>query len=474
MAPPRPHSPPLPAWAADNALFRRHRRLLPLLLPVASFRALLPVVSHCIVSGLGRNPFVASRLLLASSRLSLPFSLLLLSHLPASSLSPFSFNSLIRVSPPGLALRLFDQMRHRGVPPDRYTLPFLIHACSSSDRLLCQSLHGQSLRLGYCSHLFTQTALMNAYFACGLVVAARRVFDEIQVKDVVAWTGMVSGYVDSGLFLLGVEVFREMKGCEESVRPNVATVVSVASACAGLGSLEYAEGLHAYVEKVGLEGELMVTNALIDMYGKCGGIELAHGLFGLMPQKDLHSWTAMISGLASHGHGKEAVAMFLSMREAGVLPDSTTFVVVLSACSHAGLVDEGIFIFSSMESEYKVTPDIKHYGCMVDLFSRAGLIARAYQFIDSMPFEPNLAILGALLSACSINNELDIGELVIKRIESVCSYKGGASVLLSNIYANQNFWHEVDSLRRKIRNDTTCRKPPGQSVIAAEVPFMGS
>ncbi|KAG8058178.1 hypothetical protein GUJ93_ZPchr0002g26364 [Zizania palustris] len=259
---------------------------------------------------------------------------------------------------------------------------------------------------------------MNAYFACGLVVAARRVFDEIQGKDVVAWTGMVSGYVDSGLFLRGVEVFREMKGCEEPVRPNVATVVSVASACAGLGSLEFAEGLHAYVEKVGLEGELMVANALIDMHGKCGGIELAHGLFGLMPQKDLHSWTAMISGLASHGHGKEAVALFMSMREAGVLPDSTTFVVVLSACSHAGLVDEGISIFSSMESEYKVTPDIKHYGCMVDLFSRAGLIARAYQFIDNMPFEPNLAILGALLSACSINNELDIGELVIKRIES--------------------------------------------------------
>ncbi|CAM0946814.1 unnamed protein product [Alopecurus aequalis] len=471
MAPPPSVSLPLPAWAAANALFRRHRRLLPLLLPSTSLRALLPVLSHCLVSGLAGNPFVASRLLLASSRLSLPFSLLLLSHLPASSLSPFSFNSLIRASPPGLSLRLFDQMRRRGVPTDTYTLPFLIHACSGGGPPLSQTLHGQSIRLGYSAHLFTQTALMNMYFVCGLAALARRVFDEMQARDVVAWTSMVSGYMDSGMHLQAVEVFQEMRSGGEAVRPNMATVASVASACAGLGSLEYAKWLHGYVEKVGLEGKLIVTNAVMDMYGKCGGLESARAMFSLMHEKDLHSWTTMISGLASHGHGKEAVALFFSMREVGVLPDSTAFVVVLSACSHAGLVDEGISIFNSMESEYKVTPDIKHYGCMVDLFSRAGLLSRAYQLIDNMPFEPNLAILGALLSACSVNNELEIGELVLNKIESVCSYKGGAGVLLSNIYANQNLWQEVDSIRRKIRNGGIPRKPPGQSLVAAEVPF---
>ncbi|KAM3240320.1 hypothetical protein ACQJBY_053791 [Aegilops geniculata] len=471
MAPPS-SSPPLPAWAAANALFRRHRRLLPLLLPPASLCALLPVLSHCLVSGLAGNPFVASRLILASSRLSLTFSLLLLSHLPASSLSPFSFNSLIRASPPSLAPRLFEQMRRRGVPTDNYTLPFLIHACSGSDTPLGQSLHGKSVRLGYSSHVFTQTALMNMYFGCGLAVPAGRVFDEMQARDLVAWTGMVSGYVDSGMHLRAAEVFKEMRGSEEVARPNVATLVSVASAGAGLGSLEYAKGLHGYVEKVGLRGDLIVTNALMDMYGKCGSIESARALFDFMREKDLLSWTTMISGLASHGHGSEAVALFLSMREVGVLPDSTTFIVVLSACSHAGLVDEGISIFNSMASEYKVNPDIKHYGCMVDLFSRAGLLSRAYELIDNMPFEPNLAILGALLSACSVNNDLEIGELVLQKIDSVCSYKGGAGVLLSNIYANQNLWHEVDSIRRKIRNGTIPRKPPGQSSVASEVPFM--
>lgn len=310
------------------------------------------------------------------------------------------------------------------------------------------------------------------YFGCGLAVPAGRVFDEMQARDVVAWTGMVSGYVDSGMHLQAAEVFKEMIAGEEVARPNVATLVSVASACAGLGSLEHAKGLHGYVEKVGLRGDLIVTNALMDMYGKCGSIESARALFDFMHEKDLLSWTTVISGLASHGHGNEAVALFLSMREVGVLPDSTTFIVVLSACSHAGLVDEGISIFNSMASEYKVTPDIKHYGCMVDLFSRAGLLSRAYELIDSMPFEPNLAILGALLSACSVNNELEIGELVLRKIDSVCSYKGGAGVLLSNIYANQNLWHEVDSIRRKIRNGTIPRKPPGQSSVASEVPFM--
>ncbi|XP_025807879.1 pentatricopeptide repeat-containing protein At5g56310-like isoform X3 [Panicum hallii] len=443
MAPPRPSS-ALPAWATDNALLRRHRRLLPLVLPAVSHRDLLPALCYCLVSGLARNPFVASRLLLASSGLSLPFSLLLLSHLPASSLSPFSFNSLIRASPPGLALRLFDQMRRRGFSPDPYTLPFLIRACSGSDPPLCQSLHGQGFRLGYGGHLFTQTALMNMYFACGSVLAARRVFEEMLARDVVAWTGMVSGYVDSGMYLKAAEVFQQMRGADDLVRPNEATVVSVVSACAGLGSLEYAKGLHSYLEKIGLEGELIVRNALIDMY-------------------------AMISGLASHGHGNEAVALFFRMLEAGVRPDSTTFIVVLSACSHAGLVDEGIHVFNSMESEYHVSPSIKHYGCMVDLFSRAGFVHRAYEFISTMPFEPNLEILGALLSACSINNELEIGELVLSKIDSVCSYKGGAGVLLSNIYANQNLWQEVDIIRRKIRTEAIARKPPGQSLVATEV-----
>ncbi|KAF8783721.1 hypothetical protein HU200_000153 [Digitaria exilis] len=470
MAPPPPR-PSLPTWAEANSLFSRHRRLRPLLLPAASLRDLLPVLSHCLVSGLARNRFVASRLLVAFSGLSLPFSFLLLSHLPASSLSSFSFNSLIRASPPGLALRLFDRMRRRGIPPDTYTFPFLISACSGSDPPLCQSLHGQAVCLGYGDHLFTQTALMNMYFTSGSVVAARRVFEEMPERDVVAWTGVISRYVDSGMYLEAVEVFREMRGGEGLVRPNEATVVSVASACAGLGSLEYAKGLHSYVETIGLGGELIVRNALVDMYGKCGSIESARGLFSVMREKDLHSWTAMISGLASHGHGKEAVALFFRMLEEGIYPDSTTFIVVLSACSHAGLVDVGIRVFNSMVSEYHVSRNIKHYGCMVDLFSRAGLIHRAYEFISTMPVEPNLEILGALLSACSINNELEIGEIVLKKIESVCSHKGGADVLLSNIYANQNLWHEVDTIRRKIRSEAFARKPPGQSLIAAEVAF---
>ncbi|GJM90283.1 hypothetical protein PR202_ga06547 [Eleusine coracana subsp. coracana] len=250
MAPPPLPSGLLPSWAASNDLFRRHRRLVPLL-PAHLPPRPPPDPFPRIVSGLARNPFVASclprRLLPCLPPLHPPPPL----QSPTSSLSPFSFNSVIRASPPRLALGLFDQMRRRGVPPDPYTLPFLIHACSGSDPPLCQSLQGHAFRLGYGSHLFTQTALINMYFACGSVAAARRVFDEMQTRDVVAWTGMVSGYVDSQMYLQSVEVFREMRRADDLVRPNVATVVSVASACAGLGSLECAKGLHAYVEKGG-------------------------------------------------------------------------------------------------------------------------------------------------------------------------------------------------------------------------------
>lgn len=301
------------------------------------------------------------------------------------------------------------------------------------------------------------------YLLCGSLHDARRVFDEMPVRDVVVWTAMISGLCSNGLYRNALEVFIEMRGSDASVDPNVATMVSTMSACANLGSLEHAKCLHAYAEKVGVERNAFVRNSLIDLYAKCGGIILATQVFNKMNERDLLSWTAMISGLASHGFGKEALKLFSNMIKEGTSPDSTTFIAVLSACSHTGLVDEAITIFGSMEKVYNVAPEIKHYGCMVDLLSRAGLLSHAYEFIANMPFEPNLAILGALLSACRVHKNLEIGELVVKKIESICRHKGGANVLLSNIYADQSQWHEVASVRERARRDAS--KPPGQSWI---------
>nr|CAD1832081.1 unnamed protein product [Ananas comosus var. bracteatus] len=449
---PTPPSPPPP------------RLLLPTLPPPPP-----PLLAYALVSGLFRNPFVSSRiLLLASSASDLSFSRLLFTHIPKPNL--FSYNTIIRAlaeSPehhPGAAFEVYDEMLQRGARPDKYTFPFLLKACRCPlDLHLCKSAHTHLLVLGFDIDPFVQTELMNMYFLCGSLHDARRVFDEMSVRDVVVWTAMISGLCSNGLYRNALEVFIEMRGSDPGVDPNVATMVSTMSACANLGSLEHAKCLHAYAEKVGVERNAFVRKSLIDLYAKCGGIILATQVFNKMNERDLLSWTAMISGLASHGFGKEALKLFSNMIKAGTSPDSTTFIAVLSACSHAGLVDEAITIFGSMEKVYNVTPEIKHYGCMVDLFSRAGLLSHAYEFIANMPFEPNLTILGALLSACRVHKNLEIGELVVKKIESICRHKGGANVLLSNIYADQCQWHEVAAVRERARRDAS--KPPGQSWI---------
>ncbi|XP_072955147.1 pentatricopeptide repeat-containing protein At2g02980, chloroplastic-like isoform X2 [Typha angustifolia] len=406
--------PETPTWVSTNLIFQRHPRLLSLSNPNQSLPRLLPILAYAIVSGLFRNPFVSSRVLLSSISLSpqnLQFAALVFAHVEKPNL--FSWNTIIRAFAASdehylSAFRLFDEMLQTGARPDKFTFPFLLKACRSCDEL----------RWGLGGH---------------------------------------------GLHKEALEVFNEIRSCAANVVPNVATVVSTMSACANLGSLEHAKSLHAYVEKVGLERDVFVRNSLIDTYAKCGSLASSAAMFHMMSEKDLHSWTAMMTGLASHGFGKEALEIFSCMQKTGTMPDSTTFVAILSACSHAGLVNEGIIIFQSMERVYKVTPDIKHYGCMVDLFSRAGLLSRAYEFIISMTLEPNLAILGALLSSCSVYSDLEVGELVIEKIESSCQYKGGADVLLSNIYANWSQWHEVVFTRE--RGQRKASKPPGQSWI---------
>lgn len=355
-------------------------------------------------------------------------------------------------------------MLQRRTLPDKHTFPFLLKACRSSrDLYLGKLVHAHSVVLALDADPFVQTAVVRMYLSCGCLSEARKMFDGMPHKDVVAWTAMISGLVDQGCHWEALEVINEMRFSGLDVSPNVATMVSTMLACTNLGSLVHAKSLHAYVEKVGLEGDVFIRNSLIDMYAKCGSIIHAVQVFNRMSERDLHSWTALITGLASHGFGKEALDAFSQMQRMNVVPDSTTFVAVLSACSHAGLAVEGLEIFDSMERIHGVVPELKHYGCMVDLLSRAGLLDCAYELVSNMPMEPNLAILGALLSACRIHDDLEIGELVSKKIDSICRYKGGVHVLLSNIYANKQQWNEVASIREMTGRDAS--KPPGWSWI---------
>lgn len=378
----------------------------------------------------------------------------------------FSFNTMIKFDP-SAALSYYVEMIGRGMPPDKHTFPFLLKSLnlSASTSLNFRKLvHAHVVIFGFEGDPFVQTALLSMYFACGATDDALCLFDRIRQRDVATWTAVISGFVAQNCHAQALYVFNVLKSQPEgsNVSPNVATVVSVMSACAGLGTLDLAKSLHAYVEKVGLKCDVFVQNSLIDSYAKCGSIACAWQVFHSMSDKDLYSWTAMISGLASHGLGKEALDVFTCMQEMRIVPDSTTVVAVLTACSHAGLVNEAVKVFESMEV-FELKPELKHYGCMVDLFSRAGLLAHAYELVSSMPIEPNLVILGALLSACRVHGKLELAKIIVKKIEMVGLYHGGAPVLLSNMYANQNQWHEVVSIRESTRGDKS--KPQGQSWI---------
>lgn len=350
--------------------------------------------------------------------------------------------------------------------PDKHTFPFLLKSLNSvaHDANLAKLVHAHTVMFAFAADPFVQTALLSVYFACRSVSDALRLFDGIHERDVTTWTAVISGFVDQEFHEEAVNIFHDMRSQPEGsyVSPNVATMVSTMSACAGLGSLDLAKSLHTYIVKIGLEHDVFVQNSLIDSYAKCGSIGCAQKVFHCMSDKDMYSWTTMIMAMASHGLGKEALDVFSLMQQKHVVPDSTTFVALLTACSHVGLVDEGVKHFESMEL-FGLKPELKHYGCMVDLFSRAGLLDRAHELVSSMPLEPNLVILGSLLSACRVHGDLKLAKLVANKIDAVCQYHGGAHVLLSNIYADQSKWHEVVSIRKSTRGDDN--KPQGQSWI---------
>ncbi|XP_042503190.1 pentatricopeptide repeat-containing protein At4g21065-like [Macadamia integrifolia] len=471
-------------WVSQNKLFQKFPRLHSLEEECKSLEQLKQVLSYIFVSGLHRNPFVMSRVLYScvflldeNIELKRSYGAVVFSQMDRP--NTFSWNTIIRafaISSDSrytlIAFQYYVQMIRQGVVPDQYTYPFLLQACgSASDLGLGKQVHCHVVLLGLVHNLFVKNALLHLYLVCGSMAHSWQLFDQMNERDVVSWTTFISGLVTHGFCIESLLVFSRMMATALDARPNVATMVSVMSACANLGSVDHTRCLHSYLEKAGwIEVEVSVRNALLDAYAKCGSMDCATQVFREMHgiQKDLYSWTTMIAGLAMHGHGIDAINLFLQMKqEGGIIPDAITFVAVLSACAHAGLVNEGLQIFESMEEEFGIVPEQKHYGCMVDLLGRAGLLQYAYEFVDRLPIEPNLAILGSLLSACRIHNNLELAETVLKKIESSCEYGGGAHVLLSNVYANDNRWFEVVDVRKGMRGreEHVKGKPPGRSWI---------
>ncbi|KAH7657259.1 TPR-like protein [Dioscorea alata] len=324
------------------------------------------------------------------------------------------------------ALTMFHDMTNSGAVADEITLQGrFLHAYIEEHQITCD--------------IFVSNALVNMYAKCGDLEKAENIF------------AMISGNVDQNCFEEALVLFQAM--LHSNVEPNE------------LGALDHGKQIHYYIEENKIRKDRSLENALLDMYAKCGYLEAAFDIFHAMPQKDIFSWNAMLGGLAAHGHGKEAIDLFTEMEKNGdAKPDLVTLIAVLSACSHSGMILEGLSYFNSMTSSYGIVPDMEHYGCMVDLLGRAGRIKEAIHFMKQMPVSPNSVIWGSLLSACRVHHNIELGEIVTQQIIKFAPSDEGAHILLSNLYAEAGRWDDVKRVRA-LMGSKGIGKSPGCSSI---------
>lgn len=314
--------------------------------------------------------------------------------------------------------------------------------------------------------LASYNLMLAGYMKLGEFELARKVFDEMPIRDDISWSTMITGFAQSGCFHEAFEYFSGLHRI--GMTPNEVSLTGALSACAQAGALKFANILHGLIKKVGLFWITSVNNALTDTYSKCGNIDMARLVFQRMPgEKSIVSWTSMIEGLAIQGHGEEALSLFHEMEGSGIKPDGIVFIAVLYACSHAGLVEQGYEVFDKMTKVYGIKPEIEHYGCMVDLYGRAGELSKAYDFVTQMPIPPNAVIWRTLLGACSFHGEVKLAERVKKRLTGLDPNNSGDHVLLSNIYAVAGKWKDVATVRRSMA-ELKLTKTPGWSMIEVD------
>ncbi|XP_051121190.1 pentatricopeptide repeat-containing protein At1g06143 [Andrographis paniculata] len=424
------------------------------------------------------------------------------------------------------AQRCYLLMLRNGVRATSYTFPAVIKSCkANSAARLGECIHGQIGKSDSALRVHVQTALIDFYSSLGRVFDARKVFDEMPEKDnfawcamilayaraghvtsalkvfdempvkntvasntmirgfaaagdiesaaslfgkmverdVVTWTTMIDCYCKHGRYIEALELYDEMKA--SSARPDEVTMATAISACAHLGALELGKSMHLYVSTAGFEIDVYTGSALIDMYAKCGVLERALVVFFKLPEKNIVCWSSIIDGLAFHGRANEALVMFDKMVSSNIEPNSVVFVSVLTACTHAGMVNEGKRRFRQMTHDYSIFPDVEHYGCMVDLLCRGGLLEEALGMIQDMTPEPNSVVWGALLSGCRLYKNLEIARIAADKLTALEPENSGYYTLLINMFADANRWAEVARIRAAMRERGVEKTSPGGSWI---------
>ncbi|XP_077213698.1 pentatricopeptide (PPR) repeat-containing protein [Tasmannia lanceolata] len=338
----------------------------------------------------------------------------------------------------------------------------LISMYSKSDSVeIAQKLVDQTVTAEL--NVISFTALLEGYIKLGDLQPARQVFNSMKDQDVVSWTAMIVGYVQNGLNNDAIELFKSM--LNEGPMPNNYTLAAMLSVCSSLATRDHGKQIHAMALRLGQYSSVSVKNALITMYAKAGSITEARCVFDQISKSgDTVSWTSMIIALAQHGFGEEALELFGKMLSFGVKPDHITYVGVLSACTHAGLVEQGRNYFASMQTLHKIKPTPSHYACMIDLFGRAGLLHEAQDFIENMPIEPDVIAWGSLLGACRVHKNAELAKITAERLLTIDPDHSGAYSALANVYSANGRWEDA-AKTRKLMRDRGVKKDQGFSWV---------
>ncbi|KAL1328721.1 hypothetical protein HN51_038522 [Arachis hypogaea] len=419
-------------------------------------------------------------------------------------INPFLWTALVRgyalKGPLSEAFRLYASMRTEGIGPVSFMFSALFTACGAArDATLGAQVHAQTVLVGgFESDLYVNNTMINMYVKCGSLHCARKVFDEmserdvvswtelivayaksgdmgsaqelfdgLNVKDMVAWTAMVTGYAQNAMPKKALEFFERLQN--EGLEADEVTLIGAISACAQLGASKYANWIRDIAENSRFEPakSVLVGSALIDMYSKCGNVEEAHNVFSRMKQRNVFSYSSMIAGFAMHGRAHAAIELFYEMLKTETKPNHVTFLGVLTACTHAGMVEQGQRVFETMEKCYGVAPTADHYACMADLLGRAGHLEKALQLVQTMPMEPNGGVWGALLGASHIHKNPDVAEVASSHLFELEPDNIGNYLLLSNTYAAAGRWDDVSRVR-KLMKEKNLRKNPGCSWVEAK------
>ncbi|XP_031248668.1 pentatricopeptide repeat-containing protein At4g18840-like [Pistacia vera] len=431
---------------------------------------------------------------------------------------------------PQNALPIFLQMLsgHANVVPDKYTFTFVLKACANFGGLReGMQIHGHLLKNGIGSDLFVQNTLVHIYAKSGCIKSARNMLDKMPNRDVVSWNALLSAYVEMRMMELARELFDGMEErsveswnfmisgyvnvglVEEArrvfnmmplknvvswnaiitgyahascfkevlllfedmqnakVKPDNCTFVNVLSACARVGALSQGEWIHAYIDKNGIGIDGFIATALVDMYSKCGNIEKAMKVFRSTLRKDVSTWNSIISGLSIHGFGESALQIFSEMIVEGFEPNEVTFIGVLSACSRSGLLNEGREMFDLMTRVYGIQPTVEHYGCMVDLLGRQGLLEEAEELVRTMPQKEAPVVWESLLGSCKNHGNIELAEFVARKLLELNPQDSAGYVQLSNMYASVGRWDDVMEVRSKMKAQKV-NKDPGCSMIEVD------